>query len=383
MTAPTADRENRGPGLWVALRIARRELRGGLKGFYVFLACLALGVAAIAAVGSVRMAISEGLSQEGRTILGGDAQISITYRFANDDERAWLADNAGKVSEMVDFRSMAVVTDPATGKTDRALTQVKGVDDAYPLYGALKLTDGMAKQDALAEVNGRWGVAMHPTLIARLGLEIGDTVRFGTADYDLRAAIVSEPDVAAGGFGFGPRTIMYSDALAASGLLGPGTIYDTRYRLTLPQAADLDAMKVSMTDAFPAAGMRWSDKRNAAPGIQTFVDRIGSFLVLVGLAALAMGGVGVAAAVRSYLEGKTATIATLKTLGAEGRVIFAVYLIQIAALAVLGVLIGLAIGAAIPAAAGPLLADKLPVPAMFTLYLAPLAEAALYGILTA
>ncbi|MEE3099169.1 MAG: drug:proton antiporter, partial [Pseudomonadota bacterium] len=92
----------------IAFRIARRELRGGLKGFGVFLACLALGVAAIAAVGSVRMAISEGLSQEGQAILGGDAELEFTYRFAEPEERAWMEQVAERVSETVDFRSMAV-----------------------------------------------------------------------------------------------------------------------------------------------------------------------------------------------------------------------------------------------------------------------------------
>lgn len=363
----------------VAFRIARRELRGGIKGFYVFLACLALGVAAIAAVGSVRMAISEGLSREGASILGGDAEISITYRFAEDDERAWMTARGVAVSEIADFRSMAVTAD----REDRALTQVKGVDGAYPMYGALELSGDMTAEDALGLQDGRWGVAMQSALIDRLGLSIGDPVRLGDAEYQLRAEILSEPDAAAGGFGFGPRTLVRAEGLEASGLLAPGTLFDSRYRLILPEGADMDALKAELAADFPAAGMRWRDKRNGAPGVQVFVDRIGAFLVLVGLAALAMGGVGVSAAVRSYLEGKTETIATLKTLGAEGRVIFAIYLIQIAALAVLGVAIGLALGAGLPALAGPLLADSLPVPALFTIYAAPLAEAAIYGLLTA
>jgi putative ABC transport system permease protein len=373
----------RAPGLGVAFKIARRELRGGLKGFYVFLACLALGVAAIAAVGSVRMAISEGLSREGQAILGGDAEVSITYRMAEAEELDWMRARAIAVSKIVDFRSMAVATDRVSGEVERALTQVKGVDDLYPLYGTLKLNDGVTPEDALALRDGVWGLVMQTALIDRLGLRIGDGVRLGSAEYQLRASIAAEPDAAAGGFGFGPRTIMKNEALALSGLLGAGTLFDSRYRLELPLDADFDMLKDELAAAFPAAGLRWRDSRNGAPGIQRFVDRIGSFLVLVGLAALAMGGVGVSAAVRSYLEGKTAVIATLKTLGAEGRTIFAVYLIQIAALAALGVAIGLALGAAVPALAGPLLADNLPVPALFTVYAAPLAEAALYGILTA
>lgn len=372
-----------GAGFGVAFRIARRELRGGIGGFRVFLACLALGVAAIAAVGSVRMAISEGLSHEGRAILGGDAEISLTYRFAEADERAWMEAHALAVAEIADFRSMAVAFDDATGEADRALTQVKGVDGAYPLYGALVLSDGVDPAAALAEKDGRYGLVMDPALIDRLALKIGDTVRLGAGEYELRAAIETEPDAAAGGFGFGPRTIVSLKALESSGLLAPGTLFDSRYRLRLAEGADLEQMQAQLSAEFPAAGMRWRDRRNGAPGVQRFVERIGAFLVLVGLAALAMGGIGVSAAVRSYLDGKTGTIAILKTVGAEGRLIFTVYLIQIGALALLGVGIGLAFGAGIPALAGPLLADRLPVPALFRIYPGPLLEAALYGILTA
>ena len=370
-------------GLSVAFRLARRELRAGLRGFGVFLACLALGVAAIAAVGSVRSAISEGLTREGAAILGGDAEITVTYRFADPEERAWMEARAAEVSEIVDFRSMATFEDPSTGETVRALTQVKGVDGAWPIYGAPVLSGDVTLEAALERRDGVWGVVMAPALIDRMGLEIGDRVRLGVADYELRAALEREPDQAGGGFGLGPRTLLLTEALAESQLLAPGTLYETEYRLRLPEGADLDALAAELTRTFPESGMRWRDRRNGAPGVQNFVDRIGSFLVLVGLAALAMGGVGVSAAVRSYMERKTETIATLKTLGAEGRTIFAVYLIQIGALAVLGVALGLALGAGLPALAGPLLEARLPVPALFDVYARPLAEAALYGLLTA
>nr|MBA3324328.1 drug:proton antiporter [Paracoccaceae bacterium] len=118
----------------VAVRIALRELRGGLAGFRVFLACLALGVAAIAAVGSLRAAIEAGLTREASSILGGDVEIEFTYRFADEVERAWMAANALAVSEIVEFRSMVAAAGPG-GEAERALVQVKAVDGLYPLYG--------------------------------------------------------------------------------------------------------------------------------------------------------------------------------------------------------------------------------------------------------
>ncbi len=364
----------------VALRIARRELRGGLKGFRIFLACLALGVAAIAAVGSVREAIQSGLSREGAVILGGDAEMSFTYRFASEAERAWMEDTSVRVSETVDFRSMVVVD---RGETpERGLTQVRGVDGAYPLYGAVGLDPAIPLEEALATTD-RPGAVMDRLLIDRLALGVGDVFRLGTQEFELRAALVTEPDGASGGFGLGPRTIVTLEGLEGSGLLAPGTLFDSQYRLALPEGADLAALADEARGRFEETGMRWRDSRNGAPGVQEFVDRIGAFLVLVGLAGLAVGGVGVSAAVRAYLDGKVETIATLKTLGAEGRTIFAAYFAQVGLLTLVGLAMGLALGAALPFVFAPLIAAQLPVPIAFAVYPGPLAEAALYGALTA
>jgi putative ABC transport system permease protein len=365
----------------LAARFARRELRGGLQGFRVFLACLALGVAAIAGVGIVRAAIEGGLRDQGAIILGGDAQMEFTYRFATDDERAFMGRVATGVSEIVDFRSMVVA---GAGDTeDRALTQIKAVDDAYPLTGAVTLEPDQPLRAALAAVSGVPGAVMDRVLVDRLGLQVGDTFRLGTTTFRLSGVLRREPDSAGGGFTLGPRTIVLTTALADSGLIGPGSLYETAYRMTLPLGTDLAALQDQAIAAFRDTGMRWADSRKAAPGIERFVDRIGSFLILVGLAGLAVGGVGVSAAVRAYLEGKIATIATLKTLGAESATIFQTYLLQIAVLAVAGVMLGLIIGAGVPILFAPMIEGALPFPANIALYPMPLVEAAFYGLTTA
>ncbi|MDT8857061.1 FtsX-like permease family protein [Paracoccaceae bacterium Fryx2] len=365
----------------LAARIARRELRGGLKGFRVFLACLALGVAAIAAVGMVRTAIERGLNEQGAVLLGGDAQMDFTYRFASETERAYMDRIATQVSEVVDFRSMAVAG-PA-GAEDRALTQIKAVDDNYPLIGSVGLDPAIPLAEALAGADGLPGAVMDRVLVDRLGLEVGSTFRLGMQDFRLGAVLTREPDSATGGFSLGPRTIVRTEGLANSGLIEPGTLYETAYRLTLPEGADLATLETEAEAAFRDAGMRWADSRRAAPGVERFVERIGSFLVLVGLAGLAVGGVGVSAAVRAYLDGKISTIATLKTLGAEGGTIFRIYLIQIGALAGLGVSLGLVLGAALPLLMAPVIEASLPFPTAFALYPRPLLEAAFYGLTTA
>ena len=367
----------------LALRFALREMRGGLRGFRVFLACLALGVAAVAAVGSVKTAIERGLADQGRVILGGDAELELVYRRADAEEMAMARAAAAEVAEIVDFRSMLVAPSRLTGETERGLTQVKAVDGAYPLYGAVELEPATPLEDALALRDGRWGVVVDPLLIETMGLEIGDTVRLGTAEYELRAALTVEPDGVGGGFGLGPRTIVLIDGLADSGLLSEGSFFESELKLKLPPDADLDALKAQFEADGEAFGWRWRDRRNGAPGVRRFVERIAAFLILVGLAALAVGGVGVSSAVRAYLAEKTETIATLKTIGATGGGIFMVYLFQIGLLTALGVALGLLLGAGLPALIGPAFADMLPVPALFAFYAAPTAEAAIYGALTA
>jgi len=139
----------------------------------------------------------------------------------------------------------------------------------------------------------------------------------------------------------GPRTLVRQEALEGSGLIAPGTLFNTKYRLDLPAGTDLDALQTQASDAFSGSGMRWRDARNGAPGVAQFVDRMSAFLILVGLSGLAVGGVGVSAAVRAYLSGKSEVIATLRALGASTRLIFQVYFIQIGLLSVLGVAIAL------------------------------------------
>ncbi len=361
----------------VAARIARREMRGGLSGFVVFLLCLILGVAAIAAVGTVRASIGDALTAQGAVLLGGDAEASFTYRAATPEERGWLDGIAAKVSEVYDFRSMAVVGKGAAA--DRALTQVKAVDDAYPLTGSIALDPDMPLADALKG----GGAVLDGVLADRLGLRPGDRFRLGDAEFTYRARLVREPDGAADGFGLGPRSIVRTVDLAASGLLEPGTLYDTHYRLLLPPGTGLEATRKAAEARFRDQGLRWLDSRRAAPGVERFVERMGSFLVLVGLAGLAVGGIGISAAVRSYLDRKVESIAALKAMGAESGTIFAAYLMQVGALAVIGVALGLALGAALPVLAGPAIAARMPIPVVIGFQPEPLAEASLYGLLAA
>ncbi|MDA5555392.1 ABC transporter permease [Shimia sp. MMG029] len=366
--------------LSAATRIARREIRGGLRGFTVFLACLILGVATIAAIGSVRSAIQTGLSTEGATLLGGDAEMSFTYRRATEKERAWMAENTTATSEIIDFRSMVVV--PREGGTERALAQVKSVDTAYPLVGAVALSPDISLEDALKGQDNLPGAVLHGLLADRLALSPGNTFQLGSQRFVYMARLVREPDTG-DGFSFAPRALVYTSALSESGLLAPGTLFTSHYRLNLPDQVDLAGLEADARAAFETTGLRWRDSRNGAPGITRFVERFGAFLILVGLAGLAVGGVGISTAIRAYLARKTETIATLRSLGAERRTIFLSYFLQIGFVALIGITIGLILGALLPILLAPLIAAVLPFPANFALYPLPLIEAALYGTLAA
>lgn len=364
----------------LAARLARRELRGGLKGFRIFMACLALGVAAIAGVGSVSTALTRGLAERGQDILGGDIDVRLLHREASVAELAALSDG-NALSQTVEMRAMARTTET------QSLVELKSVDGAYPLYGAMKLAPEMPLSDALAERDGVFGAVVEPNLVARLGLKIGDRFKVGSADFQLRAEIVYEPDRIGDGFALGPRVMIAGEALGATQLVQPGSLVSYHYRVKRPDnALSGAAIKLyvdGLQEAFPDAGWRIRDRSDSAPSLRRFVERVALFLSFVGLTALVVGGVGVANAVKSYLDGKRDVIAIFKSLGASGALIFRLYLMQVMALAMCGIAIGLAFGAAVPFLVEAVAGDLMPVPAALGLYPAPLVLAGAYGVLTA
>ena len=367
-----------GQGLPVFLRIGLRELRGGLKGFRIFLACLALGVAAIAAVGSVASAISRGIEAEGQILLGGDVDLRLSYREATAREINHLT-QTGTVSVSHELR--AIAKNPANDA--RTLVELKAVDGNYPLYGAITLRDGTAIARALGQQDGYWGAVIEAPLAERLSAQPGDLLQIGELQYRLTDIIAREPDRLAGGMALGPRVMISGDSLDATGLVQPGSLIWRHYRVKLADGVSLPDWIADLKARFPDAEWRLRTRDNGAPGVRQFVERMSLFLTLVGLTALIVGGVGVGNAVRGYLERQRDTIATLKCLGATGGTIFRIYLTQILILAFFGVCIGLAIGAGAPLLLETLLADRVPIPTRFMLYPQPLVEAAAFGLITA
>ncbi len=372
--------------IFLALRLAARELRGGVRGFMVFLACISLGVASIAGVGSVSRALLDGLGQQGQVILGGDVSLSLVYRGVDDAERNWLA-GAGEISEIATLRAMVRASEDS-----QALAEIKAVDDVYPLYGEVVLAGGGDLGEVLrardsASGERVFGLVAENILLARLELATGDIVRIGNADFEIRDQITGEPDKLSSGLIFGPRVMMSLAALEATGLVRPGSLVHRRYRLKLAEnartTADVARFERDVVEALPDAGWQITNRLNASPRVATAIERFTQILTLVGLTALIVGGVGVANGVQAHLNSKRNVIAILKCLGAPGRMVFMIYLFQIMMLAAAGTFVGLAVGAVIPIAAAGALEGVLPLAGGAALYPGPLALAALYGMLVA
>jgi putative ABC transport system permease protein len=361
----------------LAFRLALRELRGGLKGFYIFLACIALGTAAIAAVNSVSQSITDTISSQGQEILAGDVRFELNNRIATPQEMAFLQ-GLGTVSTSTGLRSMARKPDGS----DQALVEVKAVDGIYPLYGKFEALPDYPLSTLLANESGTYGAVVAPLLLDRLGLTIGDELLLGNAKLSITGTVKTEPDALSEGFGFAPRMLVSQEALAASGLIQTGSLVEHAYKIRLEDVGDAKGIQARAAKEFPSAGWSIRTSDRAAPSLTENITRFSQFLTLVGLTALIVGGVGVANAVRAFLDSKRTTIATFKCLGAPAMLVVLIYLLQIAIIASAGIITGLVAGALAPMLAAQFLAQFLPVSTAPTLYPGALLLATLFGILT-
>ncbi|MBB4575169.1 ABC transporter permease [Rhizobium lentis] len=365
------------PRTALAFRLALRELRGGIRGFYIFLACIALGTGAIAAVNSVSQSITDTIASQGQELLAGDVRFELNNREATPEEMAFL-ESLGTVSVSTGLRSMARKPDGS----DQALVEVKAVDDAYPLYGSFAAEPDYPLAALLSAQSGTYGAVAAPLLLDRLGLAVGDELLLGNVKLSITGTVKTEPDALSEGFGFAPRLLVSRRALEASGLIQTGSLVEHAYKIRLQDKRAISGIQARASREFPSAGWSIRTSDRAAPSLTENITRFSQFLTLVGLTALIVGGVGVANAVRAFLDSKRTTIASFKCLGAPAAVVVLIYLFQITIIALGGIMIGLVIGALSPIFAAQFLAQFLPVSTAPTLYPGALLLAALFGILT-
>ncbi len=358
----------------VPLRLALRELRGGLGGLRLLAVCIALGVAALASVGSLSAAILDSIRAQGQALLGGDLEARLQFREASPAELAAIR-AAGDVSHMSRMRAMVRAGE------QQALAELKAVDGAYPLYGRAVMADGGDVQAALKR-----GAVLAPELADALRVRPGDRVDIGRASFTVGGIIAEEPDRAGAGFALGPSVLIDRSRLEATGLVQVGSLIQQQYRIRLApgaSAAEVARARARLSAAVSDSDWQIRDRSNGAPGLRNFIGQLGQFLSLVGLTALVVAGVGVGQGVAAYMASKTGTIATLKGLGASSQRIGASYLAQIGLVTLGAVALGLALGAAAPWVALTLARDVFPVAPEPALYWRPLAAAALFGALVA
>jgi putative ABC transport system permease protein len=362
----------------LALSIALRELRAGAGGLAIFVICIALGVMAVAAIGSLSASFDEALARQGRLLVGGDLSFERVHRRASEEERAALVEQ-GQVTESASLRAMSRIPG---GKS--ALIEVKAVDPAYPLYGDVVI----AKPEGGGAIWREPGVIVaEQSLLERLNIGIGDALSIGDATVTVGGILGTQPDRLADRLAYGPRVLMSLETLDRTGLIQPGSLIRWIYRLKLPEPKGndktaLNTARFTMEARFPEGGFAINDWTDPAPSVRREVKRFTQFISLVGLAALLLGGIGVANAIGSYMAKKRGVIATFKTLGASSRLVLAVYLIQALMLAGLGIVMGLALGAATPALLAATYGEALPIELAVEPHPLSLLTAAGAGLLT-
>ena len=356
------------PAAW---RIARRDLHRRFRGLRLLLVCLFLGVGALAAIGTLTGAIRGELDAQGREILGGDLEVEVWQRALNADESGALA-RYGTLSRGLRMQAMASAGDAATP------VELKAVDEAWPMYGVLTLADG---REAGAPPPGQAWIAEGAA--ERLGIGRGDQFRIGTSDLVVGGIIDEEPDRLSEGFQLGQTVIVPLSIPAAAGLTAPGAMYQSKTRVRFAGGQDPAEVEEALLERFPDAGFDIRTRDRASPGAERFVARMGEFLTLVGLAALAIAGIGIGGGVASYLEARRGSVATLKILGATSGDIARIYALQIGAAALAGALAGLAAGVLVTPLLAQALGDLLPVRPGLVFDPGALLRAALFGMLVA
>ena len=338
----------------LVLALAWRETRGAWRHFAGFLACIALGVGALVAVLSVAAALHRSLGREARALLGGDVELR-SARPLDAAAEAPVRDLVRRGAQIARVRELvAMAREPARGGT--LLVELKAVDPGYPLYGRIETAPG----ESLDELLAGGGAVVEGSVLTRLGLALGDALVIGDGTFTVTGVVRKEPDRAASLFTLGPRVLLNTASLDATGLVRLGSRVRHRTLLRLPAEIEPRMTRAALRGTMADPAVRVATFDEAQPGLRRFFDQLTAYLRLVGVTSLLVGGIGVAAAVRAFLGRKVGTIAILRCLGASTRTVTAVYLVQALALGALGSLAGAALGTVAQLALGPLLQPFVP-----------------------
>lgn len=360
------------------LSLAWRDLRASGRTLWVFCACLALGVALVAASGGLYRQVAGALQEDARALFGGDLEVRNGEPLSQP-ELDWIAAR-GDMSRLVELRSMLRTAD---GRAQ--LVTVQSADARYPLYGSVELAPAQPLADALAERDGAWGIALDGVLAQRMGLAPGAQVQLGDTTLQVRATIVRQPDRSLRADWNGAPVLLADGALAATGLVQPLSRVNYHYRVRT--ATPVAAWRDNFIAAFPQSNAQVRSFAQRSERVAEVLEQVGSALMLIGLSALFIGGLGVFNSVQAYLQGKLGTLATLRALGLRDGKLAVLVLLQILLLALIASGIGVLAGGALALGGAALAARSLPVAQQLGPQLAamavPAALAMGFGVLTA
>ena len=326
------------------------DLRGSVRKFLVLIACMTLGVAAIGTIATLRVSIEAAIAADTRDIMGGDLEVLSRRADIPPAVRTEL-DTLGRVSRVVELNSQARAGDKS------AFLALRAVDDNFPLVGKVELEDGAAGvslPELLAERDGTFGLLLSRRAALKLEVKVGDSVRVGLLDTEVRGIIVAMPDEAAQGFQLGAPALFSERALAPAGLRQDGVLNQFRYKLLL-ETLDFTAASDRLDTQFSDHEWDVRSPSEATASLARFIGIFGNFMLLVGLTSLVVGGLGVANSVSAYLAARQDGIATMRALGASGRRITVHFLMQILVFALMGIVLGLLAIVVLTAIASPFL----------------------------
>ncbi|GGX45497.1 ABC transporter permease [Saccharospirillum salsuginis] len=318
----------------LSLKLLWRDWRGGELN--ILIAALLVAVTTVTSIGLFADRIRNSIEDEAGTLLAADAQIRARNRETVSDELRQQAEDFGlRTADMVTFQAMAFGADNAM-----QLSSLKAVSNAYPLKGEVKIADepfGEARAVTEAPAPGEAWVTSR--LFPSLGIEVGDTIAVGEAEFRVGAALISEPDNAGSFFGVGPRVLINTADVDKTGAVQVGS--RVGYRLLL--AGDVEAFRPEVEDLM-GSRHRWVDVRDANENITSALDRAESFLLLAGSLGVMLAGVALALASRRYASRQLSHVALLKTLGLTPRRISRLYAGNLVLLGILVVAAGLLLG---------------------------------------
>ncbi len=372
--------------------MAWREIRGSWRQFVFFLACLAVGVGAVVGIELFATNVETLILRDARSLLGGDLEIRVAHQLSESGRETLdtLRERNVEVTHVRELVAMAAVPSMEQAQTPNAqatqLVELKAVEALYPLYGHVELTPSQPLHSSLASNDCPslpcFGAVVQESLLISLGIQLHDHIKIGQAWFAVTGILIKEPDRVASAFSLGPRVLISRQALRATDLVKPGSRIRERYLLRVPESLALGPLRGELQGRLGPEGAGVSSYRDAQPRIRRFLDQLTTYLGLIGLTSLFVGGIGIACTIHGFMRHKLTTVAILKTLGADAGLLMRMYLFQSLFMGCLGSMVGVALGVGLQRLLPVLLGELIPLAISSQITVLPLAKGLLVGVVT-